>query len=112
MGRERRGAGDRRVRHACQRGGPRTDELALSVYGGEDMRRTLLTLAIIVVTVGGMSPAHHDEHGKGGAGVKVLSQKQIAENLDGKESKVTMVEVTLAPGEVAAAHRHSGPAFS
>jgi hypothetical protein len=30
-----------------------------------------------------MSLAHHDEHGKGGAQVKLLSQKDIIEKLDG-----------------------------
>jgi quercetin dioxygenase-like cupin family protein len=59
--------------------------------------------------VGGMALAQHDQHGKGT--VKVLSQKEITEKLDGKKTKTTMVEVTLAPGEVEAAHRHPGPAF-
>ena len=75
------------------------------------MRRMLLALAIAAGAVGGMSLAHHDEHGKGGANVKVLSQKEITEKLDGKKVKATTVEVTLAPGEVEAAHRHPGPAF-
>ena len=75
------------------------------------MRRMLLALAIAAGAVGGMTLAHHDEHGKGGDYVKVLSQKDIIEKLDGKKAKATMVEVTLAPGEVEAAHRHPGPAF-
>jgi quercetin dioxygenase-like cupin family protein len=73
------------------------------------MRRTLL--AITVVALGGMSLAQHGGHGKGGEGVKVLSQRDIAEKLDGKKAKATIVEVTLAPGEVEPAHRHPGPAF-
>ena len=70
-------------------------------------------MAIIVgaLAVGGMSLAHHDGHGKGGDFVKVLSQGDITEKLDGKKAKVTVVEVTLAPGQVEAAHRHPGPAF-
>ena len=72
------------------------------------MRRALL--AIIVCALGGMSLARHD-HDKGGDFVKVLSQRDIAEKLDGKKAKVTVVEVTLAPGQVEAAHRHPGPAF-
>jgi quercetin dioxygenase-like cupin family protein len=56
-----------------------------------------------------MALARHDEHGK--ENVKVLSQKEITEKLDGKKAKATTVEVTLAPGEVEAAHRHPGPAF-
>ena len=37
----------------------------------------------------------------------MLSQRDIIEKLDGR----TMVEVTLAPGQVEAAHHHPGPAF-
>src|SRR5262245_54463125 len=75
------------------------------------MRSTLLTLAIVAGVVGGMSLAHHDKHGKGGDYVKVLSQRDIIEKLDGKKAMATVVEVTLAPGQVEAAHRHPGPAF-
>ena len=75
------------------------------------MRRTLLAIILSALAAGGMSLAHHDEHGKGGAQVKLLSQKDILEKLDGKKAKATIVEVTLAPGEVEAAHRHPGAAF-
>src|SRR6478735_2913523 len=75
------------------------------------MRRTLLAIIVIALAAGGMSLAHHDEHGKGGAQVKVPSQKDIIEKLDGKKAKATMVVVTRAPGAVEAAHRHPGPAF-
>jgi quercetin dioxygenase-like cupin family protein len=75
------------------------------------MRRTLLAIIVGALAAGGMSLANHDEHGKGSESVKVLSQKHIIEKLDGKKAKATMVEVTLAPGEVEAAHRHPGPAF-
>ena len=75
------------------------------------MRRTLLAIIVGALAVGGTSLAHHDEHGKGGDYVKFLSQKDIIEKLDGKKAKATMVEVTLAPGQVEAAHRHPGPAF-
>ena len=75
------------------------------------MRRSLLAIVFGTLAVGGMTLAQHDGHGKGGVQVKVLSQKDIIEKLDGKKAKATMVEVTLAPGEVEAAHRHPGPAF-
>ena len=75
------------------------------------MRRALLAIIMSALAAGGMSLAHHEEHGKGGPQVKLLSQKDIIEKLDGKKAKSTMVEVTLAPGEVEAAHRHPGPAF-
>ena len=73
------------------------------------MRRSLLALALCAIAVGGIALARHDEHGK--ENVKVLSQKEITEKLDGKKAKATTVEVTLAPGQVEAAHRHPGPAF-
>jgi len=75
------------------------------------MRRTLLAIIMSALAAGGMSLAHHGEHGKGGDYVKVLSQRDIIEKLDGKKAKATMVEVTLAPSQVEAAHRHPGAAF-
>ena len=75
------------------------------------MRRTLLAVIMSALAAGGMSLAHHDEYGKGGDHVKVLSQREITEKVDGKKAKATTVEVTLAPGQVEAAHRHPGPAF-
>jgi quercetin dioxygenase-like cupin family protein len=75
------------------------------------MRRTLLAIIMSALAAGGMTLAQHGGHGKGGDYVKVLSQKNIIEKLDGKKAKATTVEVTLAPGQVEAAHRHPGPAF-
>jgi quercetin dioxygenase-like cupin family protein len=75
------------------------------------MRRSLLAIVFGAIAVGGMTLAQHGGHGKGGVQVKLLSQKDIIEKLDGKKAKATMVEVTLAPGEVEPAHRHPGAAF-
>ena len=75
------------------------------------MRRTLVAIIAGALAVGGMSLANHDEHGKGGDGVKVLSTVDVAEKLGDKKAKATTVEVTLGPGEVEAAHRHPGSAF-
>ena len=75
------------------------------------MRCSLLAIVFGTLAVGGMTLAQHVGHGKGGVQVKLLSQKDIIEKLDGKKAKATMVEVTLAPGQVEAAHRHPGPAF-
>lgn len=75
------------------------------------MRRSLLAIVLGALAVGGIVLAQHGGHGKGGAQVKLLSQKDITEKLDGKKAKATMLEVTLAPGEVEPAHRHPGPAF-
>jgi quercetin dioxygenase-like cupin family protein len=76
------------------------------------MFRALLLLAAgIGFGTGGMILAQHGEQGKGAPQLKVLSQRDTVEKLDGKKAKATMVEVTLAPGEVEAAHRHPGAAF-
>lgn len=46
-----------------------------------------------------------------GEQVKVLASYDVKEKLDGKDATVTMVEVTLGPGQAGASHRHPGPAF-
>ena len=73
------------------------------------MRRSLLAIVFGALAVGGLTLAHHDEHGKGG--VKTLSRRDINEKIDGKKAKATTVEVTLEPGEADVPHRHPGPAF-
>ena len=75
------------------------------------MRCSLLAIVIGTLVVSGTTLAQHGGHGEGGVQVKLLSQKNIIEKLDGKKTKATIVEVTLAPGEVEAAHRHPGAAF-
>jgi hypothetical protein len=57
------------------------------------MRCTLLAIVFDTLVVGGMTLAHHHEHGK--EGVKTLSQKDITEKLD--EKKTTTAE-SLIPG--------------
>jgi quercetin dioxygenase-like cupin family protein len=72
------------------------------------MIRILLTLAVgIGVGVGGMALAHHDS----GEKVTTIAERNIVEKLDGKEAKVTVVEVTLDPGQAGVPHRHPGPGF-
>jgi quercetin dioxygenase-like cupin family protein len=71
------------------------------------MIRTLLTLAAgIVVGAIGMAAAHDE-----GQRVIPIAERDIAEKLDGKEAKATVVEVTLEPGQAGAPHRHPGPTF-
>ena len=72
------------------------------------MIRTLLTLAAgIGVGVAGMTAAQHDEKNH----AKTIAARDIIEKLDGKELKVTYVEVTYEAGEAGKPHRHPGPAF-
>lgn len=73
-------------------------------------RWTLLALAVgAAIGVGGTTLAQHGE--KGPVKVITLSQRDIAEKLDGKGTRATVQEVTFEPGQKDSAHRHAGPAF-
>ncbi len=73
------------------------------------MKRTLTSLFTLVFC--GLVLAAHDEPEQGKPKVTTLSQKDIAEKLDGKKTKATTVEVTLEPGQASTPHRHPGPVF-
>jgi len=51
----------------------------------------------------------HDDHGP--ESVTMLSERNVIEKLDGKEARVTTVEVTFGPGVAGKPHRHPGPIF-
>jgi quercetin dioxygenase-like cupin family protein len=72
------------------------------------MHRTFL--ALVACAAAGTAWAHDDQH-KDGPKVKVLSQKDVVEKVDGKKVRATTVEVTLEPGQASAPHRHPGPVF-
>jgi quercetin dioxygenase-like cupin family protein len=73
------------------------------------MRRIGLGFGVgLVVTLGGWAPGH-DEPRPGKAAV--VAERDIAEKLDGKEAKATVVELTLEPGQAGKPHRHAGPVF-
>lgn len=73
------------------------------------MVRNLLVLTIGIVTgIGGMAAAHH---GADGEAVKVIATQDIKEKLDGADARVTVVEVTIGPGQEGLPHRHPGPGF-
>ena len=57
------------------------------------------------IGVGGMAVAHHDVKET----AKPISAWDIVEKLDGKETRVSVVEVTLQPGQAGKPHRHAGP---
>ena len=75
-----------------------------------DFKRSIATLsfctALGVAVMVTAQPAD-----SGDVQVKRLSQQEIIEKLDGKETKATAVEVTIEPGQAGAPHRHPGPAF-
>lgn len=75
------------------------------------MHRTLVTFAAFAAGIGGgMLLARHAEPSTRGK-VRVLSQRDIAEKLDGKKVRATTVEVILESGQASAPHRHPGPVF-
>src|SRR5262249_56359489 len=57
------------------------------------------------IGVGRMAVAHHDVKET----AKPISAWDIVEKLDGKETRVSVVEVTLEPGQAGKPHRHAGP---
>ena len=65
----------------------------------------LVFAAGALIGVGGMAVARHDEKER----VKRISAWDIVEKLDGKKTKITVVEVTLEPGQAGKPHRHAGP---
>lgn len=71
------------------------------------MFRSLLT-GVVGLAIGGMAAGLQHEHGES---VKLIAARDIVEKLDGKEARVSFVEVTINPGESGAAHRHPGPGF-
>jgi quercetin dioxygenase-like cupin family protein len=72
------------------------------------MPRTLLALiAGIGLGAACMAAVEHAGHGN----VRVIADRDIAEKLDGKDAKVSFVEVSFEPGEANAPHRHPGPVF-
>jgi len=71
------------------------------------MKRTLILVVIgAALGVGGMTLAHHNEDGES---VRVISAQDIKEKLDGQMAGVTVVEVTIGPGQAGVPHRHPGP---
>jgi quercetin dioxygenase-like cupin family protein len=74
------------------------------------MIKTLLSVALgIVIGAAGLAAAQHQGHTHGK--VTVLSERNIDEKIDGKEAKVTMIEVSYGPGEATGPHRHAGAIF-
>jgi quercetin dioxygenase-like cupin family protein len=74
------------------------------------MKRTLLAAAVgAALGAGGLSLARHADHGQ--ETVTKLSERDVVETLNGKQARVTMVEVGFEPGVAGKPHRHPGPIF-
>ena len=65
----------------------------------------LLFAAGVIAGAGGTGLVRRDEK----VTVRPISTWDIVEELDGKETNVTVVEVTLEPGRAGKPHRHPGP---
>ena len=70
--------------------------------------RTVLALTVGAILGVGVLPGH-DHVAKD---MKVFSAQDIAEKLDGKDTKATTYEVTIEPGKGSVPHRHPGPVFA
>ncbi len=78
------------------------------------MTRTLLAVVLgAILGAGGLSLAGHDDPGSshGQGKVTILSERDVAETLNGKDARVSMIEVAYEPGEASGPHRHAGPIF-
>ena len=51
------------------------------------------------------------KNGHQGERVRLINAQDIQEKLDGSEARVSVVEVTIGPGEDGTAHYHPGPVF-
>ena len=65
-------------------------------------RGTLMVAAGLVPDAVGMTAARHDEKHEA---VRPLALREVAEKLDGKETKATAVEVAFEPGQAGAIAR-------
>jgi quercetin dioxygenase-like cupin family protein len=78
------------------------------------MIRRLPWIALgVLLGIAGYGVAEHAAKGGHGDGTKltVLMEQGLKEKVDGKEAKVTLLEVEKAPGAASAKHRHPGPVF-
>jgi len=73
--------------------------------------RTVITIALgAALGSGGFALAQHDKHGDA-AKVKSLLEQDVSEKIDGKEARVSAIEVSYGPGGFTPPHRHPGAVF-
>lgn len=75
---------------------------------GQFRRSVWIALALaagVLTRVSGMAVQRHEEKET----AKSISAWDLVEKVDGKETKVTVVELTLEPGQGGEPHRHPGP---
>jgi quercetin dioxygenase-like cupin family protein len=76
------------------------------------MTRQFLCVALgVALGAGGYAAADHAKKDAPGDALKqkVVLEQALAEKVDGREAKVTLIELERAPGTAGAKHRHPGP---
>ncbi len=68
-----------------------------------------LALGVVLGMAGYALAQHAAKDGSGGLTTKVLLEQALPEKIDGKEAKITLLELERAPGSAGAPHRHPGP---
>jgi quercetin dioxygenase-like cupin family protein len=78
-------------------------------------RITYLSVAVVALAGVVAATAPRSERAAGGRPdgerVKEVARYDLKEKFDGKDASVTVVEVTIAPGQAGLPHHHPGPAF-
>src|SRR3954453_503062 len=73
--------------------------------------RTVIAIALgTALGAGGFALAQHDKHGDA-AKVKSLLEQDVSEKIDGKEARVSVLEVSFGPEGFSPPHRHPGAVF-
>jgi quercetin dioxygenase-like cupin family protein len=73
--------------------------------------RTMIAIALgAALGASGFALAQHDKHGTT-AKVESLLEQDVSETIDGKEARVTVLEVSYGPGGFTPPHRHPGAVF-
>src|SRR5947209_15465064 len=73
--------------------------------------RTVIAIGLgAALGAGGFALAQHEKHGDA-AKVKSLLVQDISERIDGKEARVSVLEVSYGPGGFTPPHRHPGAVF-
>ncbi len=76
--------------------------------------RTVIAVAFgAALGAGGFSSAQHGKHDNHGPGAKVksLMGQDVSEKIDGKDARVSVLEVAWGPEGSSAPHRHPGAVF-
>ena len=76
-----------------------------------DVRHSAIAGLAVCFTIGPGVVTMAQHSGSGQVKVAQLSQREIIEKLDGKDTGATVSIVTIGPGQKDSAHRHTGPVF-